>query len=78
MDTHYFIEWLLFSAVIVIVNKMRVKCNVHEGNDVMTTMMVVVVVIYYGSLSSITLHMLHFSEKSSEIFCLIDSCFCVF
>jgi len=59
MDIHYCIEWLLRSAVIVIVYKVKVKYNVHEGNEklyVMTTRMVVVVVVvmYSDSLSSVT------------------------
>jgi hypothetical protein len=46
MGTLYCIEWLLWSAVIVIVNNMKVKCNPHEGNEklyVITTRVVVVV-----------------------------------
>ena len=49
MGTHYYIEWLLWSAVIVIVYKMKVKCNMHEGNErlymIATRVEVVVVVV---------------------------------
>jgi hypothetical protein len=60
MDTHYCIEWLLRSAVIVIVYTVKVKCNVSKRNEklyVVTTRMVVVVVVvvmFSDSLSSVT------------------------
>ena len=59
VGTHYCIEWLLWSAVIVTVYKMKVNCNVREGNEklcVITTrvVVVVVVVIYSNTLFSIT------------------------